>query len=178
MSFRQRYLNFIFEESKSLFSDIEKACIKASEQEKSIYDRSKTRSIYSNLAVHLIKSLRKQNQLNSVANSSSNNKTKLTGDSASTSSIASSSKYSLKMASTVKTTKASASTTNKIEMNKNSLKLVNNTKKSATNTTTTVKRVSYSHEAMLAGPKAAKMSYSINNKKRLTIKDLNCRFFK
>jgi hypothetical protein len=120
LAFRQRYLNFIYQESKSLFPNGEKACEKAAEQEKSIYDRAKTKNVYANLAAHLIKSLREQNQ-------------------------------------------KSTTISKHVETNKTNLKLVN------------TQKPSYSHEAILAGPNASKVSYSINRKKKLTLKELNCK---
>ena len=147
MTFRQRYLNLIFEESKQLFPNTEKACVKAAEQEKSIYDRAKTKSIYSNLAANLIKSLRQQNQ-------------KTSSTITTTTTIAS--KYNLK----TKTTP----TTEQIVKNKSNFKLVNNPK--ADLKAPQPQRIAYSHEAILAGPKASKVSYSINRKKTLTLKEL------
>jgi ElonginA binding-protein 1 len=125
-----------------MFPTIEKACEKAAEQEKSIYDRAKTRTIYANLAAHLVKSLREQNKKPSTATAAT--------ASTSTSKSVVATKYNLKTATTV--------------VNKNSLKLVNKE---------VVPKVAYSHEAILAGAAAAKVSYSINRKKTLTLKDLN-----
>ena len=111
MLVRQRFLNLIFNECKKLYpNEIEKACSSASEHEKSVYDRSKSKDIYSNLAANLIKMLRDQHQKKLAVNP---------------------------------------------------YKQVNTTK------------AAVSHEAMLADPRASKISYSINKKKSLTIKDLN-----
>ena len=143
LAFRQRYLNFIYQESKPLFPNCEKACEKASEQEKSIYDRAKTKNIYANLAVHLIKSLRQQNQKATPA------ATITPGESPKTSS-------------------------KQVETNKNNLKLVNYNRKDQQKSLVPQKP-SYSHDAILAGPKASKVSYSINRKKKLTLKELNCK---
>lgn len=52
---RQRFLTVIFENGRGNFATLEKACEKAAEQEKSIYDRSKNKVIYTNLAANLIK---------------------------------------------------------------------------------------------------------------------------
>lgn len=57
---RQKFLRVIFDNCKEIYQPIEKACEKAAENEKSIYDRSKNKQIYSNLAAILIKSLRSE----------------------------------------------------------------------------------------------------------------------
>ncbi len=62
---RQRYLKVIFENGRSSFPTIEKACEKAAEQEKSIYDRAKNKTIYTNLVANLVRSLRNMQQSNS-----------------------------------------------------------------------------------------------------------------
>ncbi len=59
---RQRYLTVIFENGRGTFATLDKACEKAAEQEKSIYDRAKTKTIYTNLAANLIRSLRNAHQ--------------------------------------------------------------------------------------------------------------------
>ena len=118
-------MNFIYQESKNLFPNCEKACAKAAEQEKSIYDRAKTKNVYANLAAHLIKSLREQNQKSTTT-----------------------------------------AIPKRVETNKTNLKLVSQQQKP-----------SYSHEAILAGPNASKVSYSINRKKKLTLKELNRKNF-
>ena len=122
---RQRYLMFIFENGKTSFATLEKACEKAAEQEKSIYDRSKNKTIYTNLAANLIKSLRDQH-VQQIKEQQQNN---------------SSSKPIVN----------------------NPTKLINNQKSQVT---------SYSHEALLSGPKANRVSYSINKTKQIEIKDL------
>jgi len=65
LAMRQRYLTVIFENGRSTFATLEKACEKAAEQEKSIYDRAKTKTIYTNLAANLIRSLRNAQQATS-----------------------------------------------------------------------------------------------------------------
>ena len=119
---RQRCLSLIFENGKTLFATLEKACEKAAEQEKSIYDRSKNKDIYTNLAANLIKSLRDQ-QLQ----------------------------------------QQQVTLSNKPLVN-TSTKLVN---QSCTKQVTT-----FSHEALLSGPKATRVSYSINRVKQIEVKDL------
>lgn len=59
---RQRYLTVIFENGRSTLPTLEKACEKAAEQEKSIYDRAKNKTIYTNLAANLIRGLRTAQQ--------------------------------------------------------------------------------------------------------------------
>ena len=121
---RQRYLKIIFENCKSSFASLQKACEKASEQEKSIYDRSKSKPTYLNLCANMVRSLRAQNPAAptsaSVGSMSINNK------------------------------------------------LVNGIPKNIQKPSNT-----YSHEAMMNGPKASKVSYSINRVKQIEIKDLN-----
>lgn len=112
---RQRYLKFIFDNGKSSFATIEKACEKAAEQEKSIYDRAKNKNIYTNLAANLIKSLRTQQTLSKPPST------------------------------------AHASSTHLVK---------------------TQQVCTYSHEALLSGPKASRVSYSINRVKQIEIKDL------
>jgi hypothetical protein len=107
---RQRYLKVIFENGKSESSNLEKACEKAAEQEKSIYDRAKNKTIYTNLVANLIRSMRNSTNTASPQKNSSN----------------------IEQASS-----------------------------------------SYSHEAMLSGPKANRVSYSINRTKQLEVKDLS-----
>ena len=55
LAMRQRYLTVIFENGRGTFATLEKACEKAAEQEKSIYDRAKNKVIYTNLAANLVK---------------------------------------------------------------------------------------------------------------------------
>ena len=55
LSMRQRYLTVIFDNCQGSFATLDKACEKAAEQEKSIYDRSKNKTIYTNLAANLIR---------------------------------------------------------------------------------------------------------------------------
>jgi hypothetical protein len=134
---RQKYLKFIFENGKTYFPSIEKACEKAAEQEKSIYDRSKNKTIYINLAANLIKSMR------------------------------------------VQTTQTVAKAQLNDDNNKlNKKKLITNevNEKKAPTDGQTVPTTSYSHETMLHGPKANKISYSINRVKRLEFKDLDGKF--
>lgn len=122
---RQRYLSFIFDNGKTSFATLEKACEKAAEQEKSIYDRSKNKTIYTNLAANLIKSLRDQH-VQQIKEQHQNN------------------------------------ASNKPIVN-SPTKLINNQK---------TQGISYSHEALLSGPKASRVSYSINKVKQIEIKDL------
>jgi hypothetical protein len=138
---RQRYLKVIFENGKSSFATIQKACEKAAEQEKSIYDRAKNKTIYTNLAANLIKSLRTQSQLQQTnqtqSTSSFNSATKLT--------------------------------------NNNALSLKNNSNGLFKSKPQVVQppQPTYSHETMLSGPKANKVSYSINRVKPLEFKELS-----
>ena len=117
-----------------MFATSQKACEKAAEQEKSIYDRAKNKTIYTNLCANLIKSLRTQQQSQNQA----------------------------------------ASQPIPRLMNVNSMKL-NNTTNSGKLQTIPVSpnRTSYSHEAMLSGSKASRISYSINRVKQVEIKDLS-----
>ncbi len=143
---RQRYLKLIFDNGKSLFTNIEKACEKASEQEKSIYDRAKSKNIYINLAANLIKSLRTQQQQELTQQTKSNNESNT-------------------IVSTSKT----------LINNNNVLKYSSTHISSASSSTSNVS--SYSHEAMLSGPKASKVSYSINRIKQVEHKDLTGQFY-
>lgn len=59
---RQRYLLVIFENGRGTLPTLDKACEKAAEQEKSIYDRAKNKTIYTNLAANLIRGLRTAQQ--------------------------------------------------------------------------------------------------------------------
>ncbi|CAF0873432.1 unnamed protein product [Brachionus calyciflorus] len=130
LAIRQKSLKMIFEDCKKIYRPIELACQKASENEKSIYDRSKNKQIFLNLTAVLIKQLRdEQNQLKNATTS--------------TSSVNSPSK-SNKLAATM------ANTYNKVQEQKPT-----------------------SHEALLNGPKANKVSYSINKTKQLEYKDLS-----
>jgi hypothetical protein len=124
LAMRQRYLMFIFDNGKTSFATLEKACEKAAEQEKSIYDRSKNKVIYTNLAANLIKSLRDQHvqQIKEQQKTSSSNKPIVNSPT----------------------------------------KLINQKYQVTT----------YSHEALLSGPKATRVSYSINKVKQIEIKDL------
>jgi len=124
LAMRQRYLMFIFDNGKTSFATLEKACEKAAEQEKSIYDRSKNKLIYTNLAANLIKSLRDQHvqQIKEQQKTSSSNKPIVNSPT----------------------------------------KIINQKYQVA----------SYSHEALLSGPKATRVSYSINKVKQIEIKDL------
>jgi hypothetical protein len=119
LAMRQRYLKIIFDNGRGLFTSVEKACEKAAQEEKSIYDRAKNKTIYINLSANLIKSLRTQQQQVEQKQTSS----------------------TLKPSPTIESSK-SAST-------------------------------GYSHEAMLSGPKANKVSYSINRFKQIEHKDLS-----
>lgn len=60
IAMRQRHLKVIFDNVRPLHADIREAALKASENEKSIYDRAKNKTIYINLVANLIKSLRSQ----------------------------------------------------------------------------------------------------------------------
>jgi RNA exonuclease 1 len=131
IAMRQRYLKFIFDNGKSACSSVEKACEKAAEQEKSVYDRSKNKAIYMNLSANLIKSLRDQSGISEADSSKSavcvnRSPTKLA---------------SQKLASSQQYQKQKQVTT-------------------------------YSHEALLSGPKASRVSFSINRVKQIEIKDL------
>ena len=121
---RQRYLKVIFENGRLSFASLEKACEKAAEQEKSIYDRSKNKTIYTNLVANLIRGLRNSQQ-------------------------------AVAKPDTI-TTKTLLPTHN-----------VHQTVQIAS---------SYSHEAMLSGPKANRVSYSINRVKQIEFKDLSGEF--
>ena len=164
--FRQRYLNFIFDESKKIYKNLEEACEKAALEEKSLYDRSKTKPIYSNLAVNLIKNLRK----------SSSTLTTTTSSLPSTSSTTTPSSTNKKINNTIATGGAAVTSTISTKTKIiSSASTTTTTTGSATTTTTTLvngktKKV-FSHAALLAGPKSS--TYSINKKKTLTIKDLS-----
>ncbi len=112
IALRQRYLKIIYDDLKSICKTTQIACEKAAEQEKSIYDRAKTKNTYVNLAAHLTKNIR-----------SSQNQPKSNLD------------------------------TGKLLQMKNKL--------------------SYSHEAILSGPKCNKINYSINRTKPLTLNELS-----
>jgi hypothetical protein len=107
IALRHRYLKIIYENLKPVCKSAEIACEKAAEQEKSIYDRAKTKNTYVNLAAHLTKKIRSQKQ---------------------------------SKPNTERTTRAT---------------------------------VSYSHEANLSGSKSAKVSYSINRTKPMTLNELS-----
>lgn len=62
LAMRQRYLTVIFDTGRLNFPTLEKACEKAAEQEKSIYDRAKNKLIYTNLAANLVRGLRNTQQ--------------------------------------------------------------------------------------------------------------------
>ena len=132
-----------------MFATIEKACEKAAEQEKSIYDRSKTKTIYVNLAANLIKSLRVQQPNTSSTSTATNNTSSALG--------------AAKQAAKPQT--ASTLTTNN---NSNKFVSVNKPKQ-----TGMPARPSYSHEMLLSGPKASRVSYSINRVKQLEFADLS-----
>ncbi len=136
---RQRYLKMIFDNGKSSFATIQKACQKAAEQEKSIFDRAKNKTIYLNLTANLIRSLKTQSQMNNQTNNNNNINNKQIKT----------------VHSTLKTTITTTTNTN------------------MSNTTMS----SYSHESMLSGPKANKVSYSINRIKQLEFKDLSSNLF-
>jgi len=135
---RQRYLKMIFDNGKSSFATIQKACQKAAEQEKSIFDRAKNKTIYLNLTANLIRSLKTQSQMNNQTNNNNN-------------------------------------------INNKQIKTAHSTLKTTTTTTNTnmsnTTMSSYSHESMLSGPKANKVSYSINRIKQLEFKDLSSNLF-
>ena len=143
---RQRYLKLIFDNGRSLFTNNDKACEKASEQEKSIYDRAKNKTIYINLAANLIKSLRTQQQQELAQQPATNSETNT---------IVSSSKTLIN--------------------NKNVLKYSSTQLSGASSSTSIVS--SYSHEAMLSGPKANRVSYSINRVKQIEHKDLSGKIY-
>ena len=126
---RQRYLKVIFENGRLSFASLDKACEKAAEQEKSIYDRAKNKTIYTNLAANLIRGLRSSQQQQQAGGA--------------------------KPVDTI--------TTKKILPTHN----VYQTAQIAS---------SYSHEAMLSGPKANRVSYSINRVKQIEFKDLSGEF--
>jgi hypothetical protein len=142
LAMRQRYLKLIFDNGKSLFSNIDKACEKAAEQEKSIYDRAKSKNIYLNLAVNLIKSLRTQQQQELSKQPLPNNESNT---------IVSTSKTLINNKNVSKQSGASSSSSTSIVS-------------------------SYSHEALLSGPKANRVSYSINRVKQVEHKDLSGMF--
>jgi hypothetical protein len=118
LAMRQRYLKVIFDNVKPLYKDLKDACQNSSQEEKSIYDRAKNKTIYSNLVAILIKNLRTK-QANSNFSSA------------------------------------------------HSVSKLNKDKQQQSEQTC------YSHELMLSGPKASRVSYSINRIKTLEIKDLS-----
>ena len=125
---RQRYLKYIFDDGKTSFPSLEIAAKKAAEQEKSIYDRSKNKTIYINLAANLIKSLRDQH------------------------------------AQQIKEQQQNSS---------NIVKPIVNIPTKLVNQKPPQKQIAtYSHEAFLSGPKATRVSYSINKVKQIEVKDL------
>lgn len=131
---RQRHLKVIFDNSRPLYNDVKLACTNASENEKSIYDRAKNKTIYTNLVAILIKNLRtqvneRQSQKNGLENVNSNNLSKVTSNT--------------------------------------------NYKYNKSNNATVAEPISFSHEMLLSGPKASRVSYSINRVKSIEIKDLS-----
>ncbi len=133
---RQRHLQMIFDNLKHLYvntaSEMAKALLRASQEEKSAYDRAKNRTIYINLIANVVKKIRSE-----VAESGGG--------------------Y---------TPISSSSSANRVVNNPN--KLVNAIPKP--------QPMVISHEAMLGGPKASKVSYSINRIKAVEVKDLNRKF--
>lgn len=123
---RQRFLKVIFDNVKPLHGDLKEACAKSSEEEKAIYDRSKNKTIYSNLVAMFIRNCR----------------TKLNEKGLAAPAIVSNNKFT---------------------------KVNNNAKVNKP----PQEHASFSHEQILGGPKASRVSYSINRVKTLEIKDLS-----
>jgi hypothetical protein len=133
VSMRQRHLQMIFDNLKPLYlntaNDMAKALLRASQEEKSAYDRAKSKTIYVNLMANVVKKIRTE-----VAESGGG--------------------Y------TPTGTDISAT------------RLVNNPNK-LINVAPKPQPMVISHEAMLGGAKASKVSYSINRVKAVEVKDLN-----
>jgi hypothetical protein len=123
LAMRHRQLNFVFENLRPLISapsfSLSDACKRASEEEKSLYDRASNKTIYLNFIANAVKKIR--NELAQKQPSSS------------------------------------------FSLSSNNNKLIN----SPTKIVNVV-----SHEALISGPKATRVSYSINKIKQVEIRDL------
>jgi hypothetical protein len=145
VAMRQKYLKLFFEECKKTCGDEKTACERASLDEKSIYDRARTKDIYCNLAAHHIRSMRHDShKVNPLA----------------------------KDPAAPKSAQHESPASNKSSLYKH---VNSGTGKPSVPTVKCETKATFSHAQMLNGARANKVSYSINRRKEVNIKDLSCK---